>query len=178
MQSPSNPSYNGYVYLIGSRRFGWYKIGKANDPSIRVKHLGILLPFKIQIYGLWMTPNPLFLEHELHEKYWKKKINGEWFSFTWEEIADVITSPTKRSSVFIPKADQNFSNIESEIIVDGFKGERRKLSKEFMVKVMKYIEDNDLEPTRENKKIGRSYVAKTIREGICKIPEKIYNPYR
>jgi len=34
----------GYVYLIGSPTFGWYKIGKSRKPEIRIENLGILLP--------------------------------------------------------------------------------------------------------------------------------------
>ena len=56
--TPSNPSYRGYVYLIGSSRFGWYKIGKSRSATIRVQTLGILLPFKVEVFAVWMTDNP------------------------------------------------------------------------------------------------------------------------
>ena len=39
----------GYVYLIGTPIFGWYKIGKSKTPEVRIKDLGILLPFKLHI---------------------------------------------------------------------------------------------------------------------------------
>ena len=39
----------GFVYLIGSPLFGWYKIGKSKTPEVRVSNLGILLPFKLKI---------------------------------------------------------------------------------------------------------------------------------
>ena len=58
---------SGYVYLIGSPLFGWYKIGKSKTPEIRVNHLGILLPFKIHIIGVWSAKNHSLLETTLHE---------------------------------------------------------------------------------------------------------------
>lgn len=48
---------SGYVYLIGSPIFGWYKIGKSITPEVRIKNLGILLPFKIDIICIWKAEN-------------------------------------------------------------------------------------------------------------------------
>jgi hypothetical protein len=43
----------GYVYLIGNSIFNWYKIGKSVTPEVRIKDLGILLPFKIKVMSIW-----------------------------------------------------------------------------------------------------------------------------
>ena len=75
----------GYVYLIGTSVFGWYKIGKSITPEVRIKDLGILLPFKISVICVWKAENHHLLEKTLHELYAKNKINGEWFEFTIEE---------------------------------------------------------------------------------------------
>ena len=69
----------GYVYLIGTPIFGWYKIGKSRTPEVRVKDLGILLPFKVEIIGVWKAVNHHLMESTLHEMYKTNKINGEWF---------------------------------------------------------------------------------------------------
>lgn len=79
--TPSIPSYPGYVYLLGSSRFGWFKIGKSTRPDIRVNELGILLPFKIELFALWGTRNHSLLESALHREYADHRINGEWFCF-------------------------------------------------------------------------------------------------
>jgi len=52
----------GYVYLIGTPIFGWYKIGKSITPEIRVKDLGILLPFKIKVMAIWKAENHHLME--------------------------------------------------------------------------------------------------------------------
>lgn len=72
----------GYVYLIGTPVFGWYKIGKSKTPEIRIKDLGILLPFKIKILGVWEAQNHHLMESTLHEMYDERRINGEWFEFS------------------------------------------------------------------------------------------------
>jgi hypothetical protein len=47
----------GFVYLIGSTTFGWYKIGKSITPEVRIQNLGILLPFKIEVIAVWKAAN-------------------------------------------------------------------------------------------------------------------------
>lgn len=76
---PSDKSYSGYVYLIGSRRFGWFKIGKSTRPEIRMEEIGILLPFKIELFAVWGTKNHSALEGAFHREYAEHHIHGEWF---------------------------------------------------------------------------------------------------
>lgn len=80
----------GHVYLIGSRLFGWYKIGKSSNAAIRVSELGILLPFRIEVIAIWKSENHHELEKFLHEKYADERINGEWFAFRKGRLNDVI----------------------------------------------------------------------------------------
>lgn len=85
-------NYSGYVYLIGTPVFSWYKIGKAKDPKVRVNDLGVLLPFKINVIAVWGAANHHLLEKTLHDIYKKSKINGEWFEFTNDEVKTLIDS--------------------------------------------------------------------------------------
>ena len=86
----------GYVYLIGSTKFGWYKIGKSIDANVRVKDLGILLPFKIRVLQVWKADNHHLMEKALHELYASNRINGEWFEFTKDEVTTLIENiPTE-----------------------------------------------------------------------------------
>jgi hypothetical protein len=80
----------GYVYLIGSPSFNWYKIGKSKTPDIRIKDIGVLLPFKVEIFAIWKADNHTLVESILHEKYAANRINGEWFLFTWQEVQKLI----------------------------------------------------------------------------------------
>jgi len=100
----------GYVYLIGTPIFGWYKIGKSISPEIRIKDLGILLPFKIKVLSVWKAENHHLMEKTLHEIYKDKRINGEWFEFTRPEIHGVIESVPEKARIYLDNTDR-FSNI-------------------------------------------------------------------
>lgn len=102
---------SGYVYLIGNSIFGWYKIGKSITPEVRVKDLGILLPFKIKVYGIWKAENHHLMESSLHEIHSKNRINGEWFEFTSEELGRLINSIPAEAQVYLDNTDK-FSNID------------------------------------------------------------------
>jgi len=82
--------YSGYVYLIGSPVFGWYKIGKSISPEIRVTDIGVLLPFKIHVIGVWGAANHHQMEKALHEIHKDKRINGEWFEFEKKEVYEKV----------------------------------------------------------------------------------------
>ena len=160
MPTPSNPEY---VYLIGSRKFGWYKIGKARKPAIRVSQLGILLPFRVALFGLWSTCKGLTTERLMHEKYSAYAINGEWFSMSLENVVTLLrdTQPFDSFlvySVFEPNTYESakmlgvgadFSNIEKdEIIVSTHvKSAKRKLWHDFS---MQWLHERELEESQEN----------------------------
>ena len=106
---------SGYVYLIGSPVFHWYKIGKSHVPAIRIKDLGILLPFKVEVVAVWKSDNYHNLERTLHEQCSACRINGEWFRFTDKQISDLLLE------VGLPISGTmlNFSNIERDAAPDG-----------------------------------------------------------
>lgn len=111
---------SGYVYLIGTSTYGWYKIGKAKTPEVRVKDLGILLPFKLKVYGVWKAKNHHLLEKTLHEIYKDQRINGEWFEFDGEHISSIFNSLPADSMILTengndPQALALFSNISEDI---------------------------------------------------------------
>ena len=90
----------GYVYLIGTPIFNWYKIGKSVTPEIRIKDIGILLPFKVEVFAIWKADNHTLLEAILHEKYAEFRINGEWFGFTKNEVKAVVSRLPDESRIF------------------------------------------------------------------------------
>lgn len=109
----------GYVYLIGTSTFGWYKIGKAKTPEVRVKDLGILLPFKLKVFGVWKAENHHLLEKTLHEIYNAQRINGEWFEFTGDHVTRIFESLPVESQVYTSKDTDHtlatFSNVTEDI---------------------------------------------------------------
>lgn len=81
---------NGYVYIIGNREHGWYKIGKSTRPKIRLNALKILLPFEVDLIALWQTNQHSFLERSLHEQMDEQCINGEWFNLSLENLKSIF----------------------------------------------------------------------------------------
>lgn len=81
----------GYIYLIGSPTFGWYKIGKSRKPALRVRNIGVLLPFKISVVALWLVQSHGEKEKELHGYFSERRINGEWFSLTKGDLAELFS---------------------------------------------------------------------------------------
>lgn len=113
---------SGYVYLIGNDRFQWYKIGKSKDAQVRVEHLGILLPFKLKIFGIWKAQNHTLMESALHEQHTTSRINGEWFTFSKKQVEELHLSIPTVACVFW-HTDPNstsefstFSNMERDIL--------------------------------------------------------------
>lgn len=110
---------SGYVYLIGTPVFGWYKIGKSKTPIIRVRDLGILLPFKIKVIGVWKAADHTLMEQTLHEMYATNRINGEWFEFDKKEvyrIADAIPADARvyPAAGTIAEELDKFSNVDED----------------------------------------------------------------
>ena len=105
---------SGYVYLIGTPIFGWYKIGKSIQPTVRVSQLGILLPFKISVIAVWSATNHHLMEKTLHEIHAANRINGEWFEFSKSEVFKIIDSIPAESMV--DKLNlENFSNVAKDV---------------------------------------------------------------
>lgn len=75
----------GYVYLLKSDK-GFWKIGRTVDPENRGKTFGIQLPFEVSFECLIKADNMMLLEAELHHRFDHKRINGEWFDLTPEDV--------------------------------------------------------------------------------------------
>lgn len=114
----------GYVYLIGTPIFGWYKIGKSRTPEIRIKDLGILLPFKIHVLGVWQAANHHLMESSLHEIYANKRINGEWFEFSKKEAYDMFNSIPAEARIYPNDVEQHPLDKFSNIVEDTKKSNR------------------------------------------------------
>lgn len=76
----------GYVYLIQSPT-GVYKIGRAKNPDNRMETFSVKLPFEVAYIHLIPCENYRHSERQLHIRYADKRINGEWFDLTPEDVA-------------------------------------------------------------------------------------------
>jgi hypothetical protein len=148
---------SGYVYLIGNPLFNWYKIGKSITPEIRIKDLGILLPFKIKVMSVWKAENHHLMETTLHDIYKKNRINGEWFEFTGDDIGKIINSIPEEARVYLDNTDR-FSNIDEDRhkdqVVTGLK--IRKLRGNFTPEERELKRIESMEIKRKNKEAGLS----------------------
>ena len=102
----------GYVYLIGTPIYGWYKIGKSKTPEVRIRDLGILLPFKISVFRVWKAENHSLMESSLHEMYQGNRINGEWFQFTKKQVLEMINRIP--AEVIQEESLDKFSNVDQD----------------------------------------------------------------
>lgn len=82
------PKVKGSIYLLECK--GRYKIGASKNVDRRVKQLD-KRPFKVtKIISKDNVEDYYDKEKELHVKYSKNEIEGEWFIFTPEELKKVI----------------------------------------------------------------------------------------
>jgi hypothetical protein len=75
----------GYVYLIQSPT-GAYKIGRTKDPNDRMATFSVKLPFEVEYVCVIQTPDMYSLETDLHNRYAKQRVNGEWFQLNPEDV--------------------------------------------------------------------------------------------
>lgn len=106
---------SGYVYLIGTSVYGWYKIGKSKTPEVRISNLGILLPFRIKVYRVWRAEDHDTMEKTLHEMYNQNQINGEWFQFTRQQLISMIDKIPAEVVLKDEERLDKFSNICEDV---------------------------------------------------------------
>lgn len=75
----------GYVYLLLAES-GHYKIGRTSDPENRAKTFGVKLPFRVEYECVIKTNEMVGLEKELHKKFDAKRIDGEWFALSNDDV--------------------------------------------------------------------------------------------
>lgn len=75
-----------FLYLMRDTRTGLYKIGRAKNPAYREKTLQSDNPL-IEIIKQW--PGTITDESDLHDRFKKKRVRGEWFNLNESDL-DVI----------------------------------------------------------------------------------------
>lgn len=78
----------GSVYFIKHKGLLPVKIGysSSENPQERFNSFKISSPYGIQVLGVIITNNPQKLEAQLHKKYADKRLNGEWFNITLQDV--------------------------------------------------------------------------------------------
>jgi hypothetical protein len=157
----------GFVYLIGSRQFGWYKIGKSLTPEARVRNIGEFLPFIVEVFAIWKTDNHTLLETFMHGKFSNHRINGEWFSFTWDEANDACERAWPWNATRVAKLGDISaqSTLTENIVVDGLKRQKTIASVAFRMKMLEHLKGIP-NPTKEDKEQARQLAIKARDEDL------------
>ena len=81
-----------YVYLVKGTHKGItrYKIGKANNVNDRIKRFEVKIPFDIDLEFSFLVKNSFEFESMLHRQYDKKRLSGEWFDLSEDDIKAII----------------------------------------------------------------------------------------
>jgi hypothetical protein len=81
----------GWIYLLKGQG-NQYKIGMTTRvPTKRLLEFVPKLPFETQLIFAIPDPDPIAMEMVYHEEFAHKRIRGEWFELTQEDV-DLITS--------------------------------------------------------------------------------------
>ena len=80
----------GWIYLIRAEN-GHCKIGKSRKGTRRAYHFTISLPFSVDVIHQFHSDDHHAAEKRLHERYANKRVNGEWFLLSNEDIAEIVT---------------------------------------------------------------------------------------
>lgn len=82
-------SRSGFVYVLfieDSSGIRFYKVGMASSLSERIKTHQCSSPFLVQIACSYFTENMRREERSIHEQIKDKKIRGEWFDLSHEDL--------------------------------------------------------------------------------------------
>lgn len=81
-----------YVYIIAGTHKGEtkYKIGKANVLKDRIKRFDVKIPFDIDLLFSFRVKDALSLEGELHNKFKEKRLSGEWFDLSKDDMMKIL----------------------------------------------------------------------------------------
>lgn len=80
------------VYIIESTS-GHYKIGISRNPKNRLKQLKMTQgPYKYSLAFFWWCGSreeARFIESDLHRIHGKRRVNGEWFELTANDLIGI-----------------------------------------------------------------------------------------
>jgi len=77
---------DGWIYILQLDKKAC-KIGRTTRLDERVRDLGTKLPYEPDLIHTIETNDIYWAEHHLHKFFHDKRIRGEWFNLTEEDIA-------------------------------------------------------------------------------------------
>lgn len=80
------------VYLAGNLDLRWVKIGYTKNLPSRLVNIQTNVPFPLQHIASWgvaSRQDAVELEYQAHKRVADKRIRGEWFNLTIEEVVEL-----------------------------------------------------------------------------------------
>ena len=88
-----NDYKTGFVYLLKGEN-GLYKIGRSKVPDVRINTITkAIAPFDIKTVHTAFYPDCYKAESDLHKLFANKRVRGEWFELSNEDIVAIVTHP-------------------------------------------------------------------------------------
>jgi len=85
---------SGHVYMIQAEN-GLIKIGASTNVKGRLKAIRTASPVELNLIGNWYQDEVYTAESKLHRKYKEKRVRGEWFCLTDDDIEEIVKNLTK-----------------------------------------------------------------------------------
>ena len=80
-----------FIYLVGSRKYCWFKIRTSTSFDKRFRSLQQGVPFTLEPCYVISVCRGLYVEQLLHKHFHASRLHGEWFTLT---EAEVVSFPT------------------------------------------------------------------------------------
>ena len=91
---PSHNEPKGFVYLLRSQRTGLHKIGLTmNCPAIRIAQINSDGFYQAVFIHAFNTIRTLEIERLWHNRFWSKRVDGEWFDLEDKHVEIFTTAP-------------------------------------------------------------------------------------
>ena len=148
----------GCVYFFRHIGLTPVKIGYSENesPINRFNQFKTYAPYGSEIVGFIQTDNPRMLEKTLHQKFYSKKINGEWFEINDSEINYEIDFYSKIEDVqdrnnfqiaWANELNDKKHNIKNEVV-----NSSSNTKKDYFLKIFK--DNNKINKTKIADKLG------------------------
>jgi hypothetical protein len=125
-----------YVYFFREKTRPYVKIGMSkNCIESRLTQYKTYAPLGVYIVGFIETENATKLEAELHKKYSEKRVCGEFFNMTDDEVMSIINfyDTSFAEIVSMIKRLMEINKIPKEVIYDIVKEKYKKETEKFSI---------------------------------------------
>lgn len=86
---------DGCIYIVNARGTSLYKIGYASNVGERMHSMRTDSPLELDVIAVIPAREPRKMESRLHRKYEKKRVRGEWFNLSNDDVVELSTVKDK-----------------------------------------------------------------------------------